>query len=91
MTTNQIKLDCGATVVIFKVCGRYSIKAVQDCTNKNILSTGRTYRKIREVRAFMVDELSKYDWTKRLKKSELKARLPWYETTMQQLYAMSCL
>jgi len=90
MTTNQIKLDCGATVVTEKVCGRYYIKAVQDCTNKGILTPGLPYRTIREVRKFMIEKVSEFDWTKRLRKSEINERLNWYQDTMKHLRVLSC-
>ena len=86
MTTNEIKLNCGATIVTDKVCGKYYIKASQDCTGKNIIVLHSwPLKNIRKVRAFLKERLEMYDWTRELTNEELEPRYRWMEQTKSNI------
>ena len=88
MTTSCIVLSCGASIYTDKVCGRYYLKAVQDCTGKNIITLhSEPVKNVRGVRAYLRKRLEMWDWTKELTKEEIKGRLKWMLTTKTEISA----
>lgn len=88
MTTNVLALPCGASIVTDKVCGRYYMKAVQDCTGKNIIVLhSEPLKNVRGVRAYLKKRLEMYDWRREFTKDELKLLCKWMLTTKTEISA----
>lgn len=88
MTTNVLVLPCGASIVTDKVCGRYYMKAVQDCTGKNIIVLhSEPLKNVRGVRAYLKQRLEMHDWRKELSDDELKPLYKWMLTTKTEISA----
>lgn len=82
MTTNEIKLNCGATITTLKVCGRYYMSAKQDCTGKNIIVLHSSpLKNVRAVRAYLKKRLEMHDWTREFTDAEIEPLYKWMLVT----------